>query len=121
MTDKIKLLDIPFDAPHGVLQEEKERHNKFYVDLIIDFDTQKAGVSDNIDDTIDYTLLYESAKKVLLGPTKNLIEHLCNKIAEEILKIDTNIKTVKVTVRKEYPLNCGLARYSAITIKRDQQ
>lgn len=119
--DKIKLLDVPFEALHGVLKTEKERHNKFYVDLTADFDTRKAGANDSIGDTIDYTLLYESAKKVMLGPSKNLIEHLCSEIAEEILKININIKSVKVTIRKEYPLNCGLARYSAVTIKRDQQ
>lgn len=113
----VKLVDIPFEAKHGVLPIEKERPNKFLVDLIVKTDITQAAASDDIAEGVDYSLLYEAAKKVMTGPSRNLLESLCNDIADEALKLD-RVESVKVRIKKLDPLNCGGARYSEVTIKK---
>lgn len=113
----VKLVDIPFEAKHGVLPIEKEQPNKFLVDVMIKTDISKAAASDDISDGVDYSLLYKAAKKVMTGPSRNLLESLCNDIADEVLKID-KVDSVKVRIKKLHPLNCGGAQYSEVTIKK---
>ena len=60
--DKILLNNMKFYAYHGVLPEEQEKGQNFYIDVEIDYSTKKAGLSDNLEDTIDYSLVYEIIK-----------------------------------------------------------
>lgn len=115
--DKIKLIDIPFEAKHGVLPIEKEQPNNFLVDIIVKSNIKPSAATDNVSDSVDYSLLYEAANKIMSGPGKNLIETLCSEIADEILRID-NVQSVQVSVKKLNPINCGGAKYSEISIKR---
>ncbi len=98
-TDRIFIRDLLVRCILGV--EEGERREKQDVVVQVDLwvDLRKAGRSDALADSVDYSVL----KRRILHATENtqyrLIEALAQRIADECLK-DPRIKCVKVAVEK---------------------
>ena len=98
-TDRIFIRDLLVRCIRGV--EEGERREKQDVVVQVDLwvDLRKAGRSDALADSVDYSVL----KRRILHATENtqyrLIEALAQRIADECLK-DPRIKCVKVAVEK---------------------
>lgn len=100
--DKIILEAMQFYAYHGVFEEEKKLGQKFEVDLEMQVDLHKAGETDCLEDTINYALVYEIVKDIVMGETKKLIESLASNIADELIK-RFPIHEVNVKVKKLQP------------------
>jgi dihydroneopterin aldolase len=83
--DKIILNKMEFFGYHGVLPEEKKLGQKFYVDVEIGCDLKEAGEQDELEQTINYALIYQQIKKVMEQEQFNLIEACAERIAAEIL------------------------------------
>ncbi|MBQ5859916.1 MAG: dihydroneopterin aldolase, partial [Selenomonadales bacterium] len=60
--DKILLRNLMFYGYHGVYEAERELGQKFYLDIELAADLEKAGYSDDLMDTIDYTAVYREVK-----------------------------------------------------------
>ena len=71
--DRIRLEGMIFYGMHGVDPAEKALGQRFVVDLEVERDLRK-GRSDDVNDTLNYAMLYRIARSVLEGPSKNLIE-----------------------------------------------
>lgn len=56
--DKIEIKDACFFGYHGVLPEEKVLGQRFIVDITMFCNLNKAGQTDNLNDTIDYSQVY---------------------------------------------------------------
>ena len=63
--DRIYLTGISAFAFHGVYQEERRTGQRFSVDLIAEVDLYPAGVSDNLQDSVDYGLNKEKLVQML--------------------------------------------------------
>ena len=114
--DVLRLKGLKFRGLHGFYDEEREQGNNFEVDLTFHQSLQKAALSDNLDDTLDYQKAYEAVKKVMDGPSVKLIEHLALLIGNNIIEhLESNTK-FEVTVRKLNPPLPSEIDFSEVTL-----
>ena len=100
--DILRLKNMRFYGYHGVLPEEKRLGQWFEVDLEVRTDLQKAGLSDQLEDTLDYSGLLKLVQKVVTGENVNLIETLAERIAQKIAE-GFSARELTVRVRKPNP------------------
>jgi dihydroneopterin aldolase len=119
--DRIYLTGISAFAFHGVYQEERRTGQRFSVDLIAEVDLYPAGVSDNLQDSVDYGLIAMLAHKELSGEPCNLIEAVAERIATRILRECEAVQSITVKVHKP-DADVGLTLNDiAIEIERRRQ
>lgn len=107
---------MTFQGRHGARAAEKEHAQEFKVDLEVECDLQTAAITDQLDDTVDYTKLRAIAREIIEGPSMNLLEALANRIAERTLQIQ-GVASVSVRVAKR-PASMQPIDSAAIHIKR---
>ncbi|MFN8034537.1 MAG: dihydroneopterin aldolase [Acidimicrobiia bacterium] len=87
---------------HGVLPEEQARPQPFEVDVEMEVDLGRAGESDELEDTVDYSAIAEAVSRVISSERYHLLERLAARIAE-VCRSDERVTAVEVTVRKLQP------------------
>jgi len=97
-TMRISLNKLLFVGYHGLYPEEKKLGNNYSVEIDIDFNPKQA-IIDQLDQTIDYVLVYAIVKKWMEIPTP-LLETLVGKIADDILSSQPLANTVFVKITK---------------------
>jgi len=118
--DRILAKGLRFIGCHGVLPEEKSEAQVFIVDLELFLDLRPAGREDNLTLTVDYSQVHEMVKKLVEGPSFNLIEALADNIANDILE-DFPVEAVGVTVYKPQAPVEGEFDYFAVSIQRGRE
>ena len=83
--DVIHLRGLDFYAYHGAMPEEQVLGQRFVVDMDLYCDLSKAGVSDNVEDTIHYGEVYQVIKACVTEEKYQLIERLAEVIARRVL------------------------------------
>lgn len=111
----IKLKGLKFKSFHGVYADEKEKGNKFLVDISIKTKTKEAEGSDKLDDTLNYENVYEVIKNEMNKPS-DLLENVASRIAESVSKLITKGK-IKLTVYKKSPPIGGKCKHTSFTLK----
>ena len=101
-TDSIVLEGMQFYGFHGVNAEEKSLGQPYVVDLAVEMDLSIPGKSDRLEDTVSYTHLYRSVRKVIEGESRNLLEAAAENVAIRILD-EFPVKAVQVRVKKPRP------------------
>ena len=101
--DKIILRELGFFGKHGVLPVEAQQGQHFTATVELEFPLAKAGVSDRLDDTVDYRAVQAVVGKVIEGSRKHLIETLAESVAEEILHAFPLVTAVCVEITKPRP------------------
>ena len=101
-TDRIVLEGMQFYGFHGVNAEEKSLGQPYVVDLAVEMDLSIPGKSDRLEDTVSYTHLYRSVRKVIEGESRNLLEAAAENVAVRILD-EFPVKAVQVRVKKPRP------------------
>ena len=86
--DKITVKDLEVFANHGVYEQENFLGQKFVISAVLHTDTRKAGLTDNLENSINYGEVSHLMKKVVEGNTWNLIEKIAEEVAHAILVID---------------------------------
>jgi dihydroneopterin aldolase len=114
--DRIELEGMVFSGRHGVRPAERAEPQEFRVDVKVDADLSEAGLSDRVEDTVDYRQIYAIAKGVIEGESAKLIESLAQRIAGRVLELD-RVATVSVRVAKR-PLSMRPIDSAAVKIKR---
>lgn len=99
MADRIELDGLEAYGYHGVYDFEKEKGQKFIVDLVVWTDFSAAASSDEIGETISYVDLADIAVAVVEGPSLDLIETLAATVADRINALP-GVLAVEVTVHK---------------------
>ncbi len=102
----IRIEDMEFYAFHGHYREEQIVGNHFLVDVTIETDTDKAGKSDELRDTLNYQTAYLLVKKEM-ETTSNLLEHIATRILDALYQELTGIKKATVKVSKLNPVMGG--------------
>lgn len=102
---------------HGVLPEEQTRAQPFAVDLELETDLGPAGVSDRLDDTVDYGAVIDATVRVVQTERYQLVERLAARIAE-VCRADERVTRVTVTVRKLRPPVPVAVDYVGVRITR---
>lgn len=116
--DKIYVNGMEFYGYHGVLPEETVLGQRFLVDLVIEADLKRAGVSDDLHDSISYVDLFQVCQEVVEGKPYKLIEAVAEKIAEQTLTQLEKVNSVTVKIIKPNPPIKGHYHSVAVEIVR---
>ena len=110
MESKIRLQNIQLYGWHGVADEEKKIGQHFEIDIEVSFNCHHAIQKDNINDTVNYSSMYDFIVTIFSSKKYNLIEALAGDIASSLIKKFT-LSMCKVLIRKpDAPIN-GILDY----------
>ncbi len=113
----IEIEGMEFYSYHGCFTEEQIVGNKFMVDLILETDCDKAKISDNINDALNYQVAYEIVKEEM-GKKSHLLENIAHRILEKLFVELTGIKVATIKVAKINPPLGGKIKNVNVTLKK---
>ncbi len=106
--DTVFIRGLSVSGTHGVYEHERNAEQEFLVDIEAVFDTQSAAASDRLEDTVDYDAFARIAQEVVQRNSFYLIERLADTIAKELLKNESRLESVRVTIQKPMALKSGI-------------
>jgi len=115
--NKIMLKGMRFYGYHGSLEDEKTLGQWFEIDVVMWGDFSHAITTDCLENTIDYSEVYDLTKEIVEGPSVNLIEHLAHQIMEAIMPLPL-LEKVLVRVKKPQVPIKGPLCYAGVEIVR---
>lgn len=83
--DCIRITNLKVFAHHGVFPEETRDGQDFYVNTVLSLDCRKAGISDKLEDSVNYGEVCQFITEVLQQKNYQLIEAAAEHLAEELL------------------------------------
>ncbi|MGH2787473.1 MAG: dihydroneopterin aldolase [Actinomycetota bacterium] len=102
MSDLIRIAGLRVMVRIGVSEEERTEPRPVAIDIDVHTDTSRAGKSDDLSDTVDYSAVISSITASVAGREIHLLEHLAAEIAELVLNT-AFVERVAVEVSKESP------------------
>lgn len=118
--DIIHLRGLTFFAYHGVMPEEGVLGQKYSVDIDLYQNLRKPGLTDQVEDTINYAKVYEQIKAVVTGERYSLLERLAQRIADQILK-EFSCNSIRVEVHKPEAPIPGIFEDVSVEIWRERE
>ena len=116
--DQIYIENLELFGYHGVLEQEQELGQKFVVSARLFLDTRKAGKTDSLKESLDYSEVCQRIKEIVERQRYLLIERVAEIIAEKLLLTFDLLKEVEITVKKPWaPVMVHLDTVS-VTIRR---
>ncbi len=104
--DKIIIKDLEIFAYHGVFQEEKQKGQNFIVTAELFLDLRDAGMTDELDKTVNYADVCQEIYSSMTDEKYNLIEAVAENMAGNILLKYEAIKEVHIIISKpEAPID----------------
>jgi len=98
--DYIELKSVKVFANHGVLLEEKEKGQIFYIDVKMYLGLKEAGKNDNLNLSVNYADAAVFIKEYMENNTFDLIETVAFGLAENLLLKFDLIDEIDITVHK---------------------
>jgi 7,8-dihydroneopterin aldolase/epimerase/oxygenase len=92
-------LEVP--GRHGVHDAERVLGQRFVVDIAMALAHDRATVTDDLADTVDYAAMADRVAAIVAGKPVALLERLCRLIADCVLK-EGVVRAVTVTVAKPH-------------------
>lgn len=96
---RVYIKDLVIAGKHGVHDHEKESPQRFKVSVELSMIGAKATISDNLQDTADWSRLKNEIIKIVEGKSYNLIERLAMEVAAKMLG-DKHVAKAVVTIDK---------------------
>ena len=115
--DKIIIKGLRVYAYHGVKPEEKEKGQPFILDITLLVDVRRAGASDRLEETVNYSKAAKRAAAVMLEEKNDLIERAATRVAEALLA-EFPIEEVTVCLKKPRAPVAADFDYMAVEITR---
>ena len=97
----IELSHLKFHSYHGVYEEEKTTGGDFEVNMVVHFQPENIPVL-HLNETIDYTSLYELIKERMDHPTP-LLETIATELAHDVLNKFNRIEEISISIKKLNP------------------
>lgn len=117
--DRLRLRGLRFVGAHGVYPHERVEGRRFKVDLTLELAPHRAGVTDALDDALDYTEAVALVRSVVTGRSFALIEAMAESIAEALLGAFA-LSAVEVCVSKHVPGLWGDPDWLSYEIRRER-
>ena len=119
--DRIYIKGLDVFAYHGVMPKEKQDGQRFVLDITLDCDLSRAGRTDRLEDTVDYTAVMDAAVQAMTENSYDLIERAASRTAEAILRAEEKVEKVTLCLRKpEAPID-KIFDYVAVEITRERK
>ncbi|MDO9577803.1 MAG: dihydroneopterin aldolase [Candidatus Cloacimonadales bacterium] len=107
---KIHLNEMVFYGYHGVHPEERKLGQRFVVDFIYESDSKNDQKIKHLDDTIDYTKVYDIIRHTLEEREFHLLEVCANTLLDRIFSEFPGIISANVRIKKpSVPINGSLS------------
>lgn len=117
--DRIRIKNLNIYGYHGVNSQEKDMGQMFILSVDVYFNLRKAGLSDNLNDTVSYAELCDEIEKEFNKNKYDLIEKAAEELANYILTKYETIKKVNIEIKKPWaPIGKPL-EYASVEIKRE--
>lgn len=98
--DKITIKGLEVFANHGVYPEENKLGQKFVVNAVMYVDTRGAGLSDDLDLSVNYGTVCHQITDFLTANTYKLIERAAEELARHILINNPLVREIDVEIEK---------------------
>lgn len=113
----IEIEGMKFYAFHGHFEAEQIVGNEFSVYIRIETDYNKAAISDNLDDALNYQIVYEIVKQEMAKPSK-LLENVAKRILDSLYDHFATIGKAIVKISKMNPPMGGEIEKVSVTLWR---
>lgn len=100
--DKIKIKNLEVFGNHGVFKEETKLGQKFLVNATLYTETRKAGLSDELHESIHYGDVCHYMTKFMREHTYKLIESVAEHMAEAMLMDIPHLQRVCLEIQKPW-------------------
>jgi FolB domain-containing protein len=115
--DKIIITDLLCRGRIGVPAEERTRAQDILINLTLFVDTRKAGETDDIQDSVDYSATARLILDLVEANQRHTLEALAADIADLCLSLE---RVEKVLVRVEKPNRVRFTRLVGVEIERSK-
>lgn len=95
----IYIRDMVISGRHGIHDHEKKSPQRFKVSVELTLSDGKAGVTDNLTDTVDWSRARDEIIKIVEGNSYDLVERLAGEIADRLLE-EQRVAGVMVVIDK---------------------
>lgn len=116
--DKIYIRNLTVRCIIGINQDERINEQDVVINITMDSDLEKASLSDDINDTVDYKKIKKQVYELVLSSKYFLIEKMAKEIADVCLSF-VGIEKVLVSVDKPGALR--FADSVAVEIAREKK
>lgn len=117
---QIFIEDMEFFAFHGHYDEEKFAGNRFIVSIYLWTDTSKAEKSDNLDDALNYQVVYAIICDIMKNTKSNLVENLASNILDAIFQRFPQLQKAKIRISKLNPPMGGKIGKVGVEIEKER-
>ena len=114
----ISIIDLEITCIIGILPNERVKEQTLLLNINLDVDIGDSTFADDINETIDYTIIAEMATQLAITKKYNLIESFCKDLNNLFLETFQAIQQTKITVKKTNAL--PKAKYAAYTMKKSR-
>lgn len=115
--DTIRISGLELDCIVGVRPAERRRRQRVRLSIALEIDASRAGVSERIAHTIDYSVVADEVVELLCFREYRLVETATEEIAAMLLGVHSMAERVSVTLEKPEALR-GRAAHGSISIER---
>lgn len=115
--DYIIVKNIRAFSYHGVSAQEKIVGNDYSVNLKLGLSLKKAGITDNLKDTVNYADIVDLVRKEM-SKKSNLIENVAERICASIKETFSSINSVEIEVSKINPPVSGQVDSTSVFLVR---
>lgn len=118
---KIRIHNMMFYGFHGVYEYEREQGQKFFIDVEITFDEEKAVQSDDVRDDVDPAAVYDLVKDATENKRFQLLTALSAHIGDKLLGKYPHFTSVTAKIRKPSVPISGPIEYVEVETTRVQK
>jgi len=112
----VHLHDLHFNSFHGIHEEEKILGNDYVIDASVEFH-EELHVINSINDTINYTDIYNIIRERMSVPTP-LLETIVMEIGNEIHNEFPQVRCINISIKKMYPPIEGIQGAAGVNWQR---
>ena len=114
----ISIVDLEITCIIGILPIERVKEQTLLLNINLDVDIGDSTFADDINETIDYTIIAEIATQLAITKKYKLIESFCRDLNNLFLDTFKVIQKTRITVKK--PNALPKAKYAAYSMKKSR-
>lgn len=100
--DKITIRNLEVFANHGVFPEENVLGQKFVISAVLHTSTRKAGITDNLEFSVNYGEVSHFIQEFVIKHTWKLLESVAEQLAQALLLEFPSVKQVDLEIQKPW-------------------
>lgn len=115
--DSIHISGIELMCIVGIRPAERRRRQRIRLSLELEVDLARAGVTERIANTVDYSVITDEVAQLLRFRQYRLVETACEEVSAMLLGVHPMVERVSVTLEKPEALR-GRAAWGGVSISR---